>query len=124
MLIYFSNVQLIHDCSENESQAGRCSSSTLRENGSGEYDDERYRSCFKKGRRTLYTYFKSKEDIYMAVAESELDILSDTMKRVVEKNISPDRKIIEMIYTRLDAVKEVVFVMARFVLTSFVIFGE
>ena len=62
----------------------------------------------KKGRRTLYTYFKSKEDIYMAVVESELDILSDIMKRVVEKDISPDQKIIEMIYTRLDAVKEVV----------------
>ena len=28
----------------------------------------------KKGRRTLYTYFKSKEDIYLAVVESELDI--------------------------------------------------
>ena len=63
----------------------------------------------KKGRRTLYTYFKSKEDIYMAVVESELDILSDIMKRVVEKDISPDQKIIEMIYTRLDAVKEVVY---------------
>jgi AcrR family transcriptional regulator len=63
----------------------------------------------KKGRRTLYTYFKSKEDIYMAVVESELDMLSDMMKRVVEKNISPDEKMIEMIYTRLDAVKEVVF---------------
>ena len=63
----------------------------------------------KKGRRTLYTYFKSKEDIYMAVVESELDILSDMMKRVAEKNISPDEKMIEMIYTRLDAVKEVVF---------------
>ncbi len=63
----------------------------------------------KKGRRTLYTYFKSKEDIYMAVVESELDMLSDTMKRVAEKNISPDEKMIEMIYTRLDAVKEVVF---------------
>ena len=63
----------------------------------------------KKGRRTLYTYFKSKEDIYMAVVESELDMLSDMMKRVAEKNISPDEKIIEMIYTRLDAVKEVVF---------------
>ena len=63
----------------------------------------------KKGRRTLYTYFKSKEDIYMAVVESELDILSDIMKRVAEKNISPDEKMIEMIYTRLDAVKEVVF---------------
>jgi len=63
----------------------------------------------KKGRRTLYTYFKSKEDIYMAVVESELDLLSDMMKRVAEKNISPDEKMIEMIYTRLDAVKEVVF---------------
>ena len=63
----------------------------------------------KKGRRTLYTYFKSKEDIYMAVVESELDMLSDMMKRVAEKNISPDEKMIEMISTRLDAVKEVVF---------------
>ena len=63
----------------------------------------------KKGRRTLYTYFKSKEDIYMAVVESELDMLSDMMKRVAEKNISPDEKMIEMIYTRVDAVKEVVF---------------
>ena len=63
----------------------------------------------KKGRRTLYTYFKSKEDIYMAVVESELDILSDIMKRVVEKDISPDQKIIDMIYTRLDAVNEVVY---------------
>ena len=63
----------------------------------------------KKGRRTLYTYFKSKEDIYMAVVESEQDMLSDMMKRVAEKNISPDEKMIEMIYTRLDAVKEVVF---------------
>lgn len=63
----------------------------------------------KKGRRTLYTYFKSKEDVYMAVVESELDILSDMMKEVAEKDISPDQKIIEMIYTRLDAVKEVVY---------------
>lgn len=63
----------------------------------------------KKGRRTLYTYFKSKEDIYMAVVETELDILSDMMKRVAEKDISPDKKMMEMIYTRLDAVKEVVF---------------
>ena len=63
----------------------------------------------KKGRRTLYTYFKSKDEIYLAVVESELDILSDMMKRVTDKDISPDKKIIEMIYTRLDAVKEVVY---------------
>ncbi|OUP06963.1 TetR family transcriptional regulator [Mediterranea sp. An20] len=63
----------------------------------------------QKGRRTLYTYFKSKEDIYLAVVESELDILSDTMERVIEKNVSPDEKLMEMIYTHLDAVKEVVY---------------
>ena len=50
----------------------------------------------KKGRRTLYTYFKSKEDIYLAVVESELDILSDMMKHVVEKDIQPDEKLMEM----------------------------
>lgn len=63
----------------------------------------------KKGRRTLYTYFKSKEDIYLAVVESELDMLSETMSRVLERDISPEEKILEMIYTRLDAVKEVVY---------------
>ncbi len=63
----------------------------------------------KKGRRTLYTYFKSKDEIYAAVVESELDILSDMMKRVAEKDITPERKILEMIYTRLDAIKEVVY---------------
>ena len=63
----------------------------------------------KKGRRTLYTYFQSKEEIFDAVVESELDILIETMKKVSEKNISIADKMIEMIYTRLDAVKEVVY---------------
>lgn len=63
----------------------------------------------KKGRRTLYTYFKSKDEIYLAVVESELDILSDMMKKVSEKDMSPDKKMLEIIYTRLDAIKEVVY---------------
>jgi len=63
----------------------------------------------KKGRRTLYTYFKSKEDIYMAVVESELDMLSASMSRVLTRNISPEEKILQLIYTRLDAVKEAVY---------------
>ena len=62
----------------------------------------------KKGRRTLYTYFKSKEDIYFAVIESELDMLIETMKVVANKDMSPDIKILELIYTHLDAIKEVV----------------
>lgn len=63
----------------------------------------------KKGRRTLYTYFKSKEEIYLAVVESELEILSETLERVAERNIPVEDKLIEIIYTRLDAIKEVVY---------------
>ena len=63
----------------------------------------------KKGRRTLYTYFKSKEDIYMAVVEAELDMLSEAMEQVVHKPISPDAKIVEMIQTHLDTIKTVVY---------------
>lgn len=63
----------------------------------------------KKGRRTLYTYFKSKEQIYMAVVESELEMLSDTMEKVAQKNIPPDKKILELISTHLDIVKLAVY---------------
>lgn len=63
----------------------------------------------KKGRRTLYTYFKNKEDVYLAVVQSELDKLWQHLKTVSEKNIPPDEKILEIIYTRLEAVKEIVF---------------
>lgn len=63
----------------------------------------------KKGRRTLYTYFKSKEQIYMAVVESELEFLSNKMNGVAMKNISPSEKILELIATHLDAIKMTVY---------------
>ena len=44
-----------------------------------------------KGRRTLYTYFKSKEDIYYAVIESELERLSDKMDEVAARKIQIGR---------------------------------
>ncbi len=62
-----------------------------------------------KGRRTLYTYFKNKDEIFMAVVESELEMLSDAMEQVGQKNIAPDEKILQMIETHLDAIKMVVF---------------
>ena len=77
----------------------------------------------KKGRRTLYTYFKSKEDIYLAVVESELDILSDMMKHVVEKDIQPDEKLMEMIYTHRD-IWRVEKVRKRFDATETQLFKE
>lgn len=63
----------------------------------------------KKGRRTLYTYFKSKEQIYMAVVESELEMLSNKMEEVAHKSLAPDEKVLELISTHLDMVKMVVY---------------
>ena len=61
-----------------------------------------------KGRRTLYTYFNRKEDIYYAVIESELERLSDKLDEVAAKRIPPQDKIIELIYTHLISIKETV----------------
>ncbi len=62
----------------------------------------------QKGRRTLYTYFKSKEEVYFAVIESELFQLANKLKLVAKKETSPDERLIEYIYTRMNAIKEVV----------------
>ena len=61
-----------------------------------------------KGRRTLYTYFKSKEEIYMAVVESELEMLSDALVKVASEKIAPDVKILKLIETHLDSIKMIV----------------
>ncbi len=62
----------------------------------------------KKGRRTLYTYFKSKREIYHAVIQSELDKLQKSLQTVASSELPEDEKLLELIYVRLDAIKEVV----------------
>ena len=61
-----------------------------------------------KGRRTLYTYFNRKEDIYYAVIESELERLSDRLDEVAARKMRPQDKIIELIYTHLSMIRETV----------------
>ena len=61
-----------------------------------------------KGRRTLYTYFSKKEDIYSAVIESELERLSEKLDEVAARKIRPQDKIIELIYTHLSMIRETV----------------
>ena len=60
------------------------------------------------GRRTLYTYFSKKEDIYSAVIESELERLSEKLDEVAARKIRPQDKIIELIYTHLSTIRETV----------------
>lgn len=63
----------------------------------------------KKGRRTLYTYFKNKEDIYMAVVKSEVDMLYEHLDKVASKDLPPEKKIMELITTHLEAAKTIVY---------------
>lgn len=61
-----------------------------------------------KGRRTLYTYFNSKEEVYSAVIESELERLSDKLDEVAAMKMRPLDKVIELIYTHLLMIRETV----------------
>ena len=61
-----------------------------------------------KGRRTLYTYFNSKAEVYSAVIESELERLSDKLDEVAAMKMRPLDKVIELIYTHLSMIRETV----------------
>ncbi|MDR2388696.1 MAG: TetR/AcrR family transcriptional regulator [Tannerellaceae bacterium] len=62
----------------------------------------------QKGRRTLYTYFKNKNDIYQAVVETEVGKLYNMLLEVAAKELPADEKLMAFIYIRLDAVKSLV----------------
>ena len=63
----------------------------------------------EKGRRTLYTYFNNKTEIYNAVIESELNILHRSLEAVAHKSLPADEKLLEFILIRLELIKDVVF---------------
>lgn len=62
----------------------------------------------QKGRRTLYTYFESKEEVYSAVIEYELERLSDQLDELSKKPMRPADKVVELIYTHLNMIRETV----------------
>ena len=61
-----------------------------------------------RGRRTLYTYFRNKEEIYYAVIEEELARLSQNMSAVLDMDVPPEEKLFKLIYTHLQTIRETV----------------
>ena len=61
-----------------------------------------------KGRRTLYTYFNNKQDIYWAVINSEMNRLYERLEAVVKKDLPPNEKLEEYIDARLEGIREIV----------------
>lgn len=62
----------------------------------------------QKGRRTLYTYFQNKEDVYSAVVENELFQLAHKLQIEMQKNLGPAERLINYIYVRMDLFQEAV----------------
>ena len=61
-----------------------------------------------RGRRTLYTYFRNKEEIYYAVIEEELERLSEKMDEEASMDEEPEQKIVTLIYTHLSIIRDTV----------------
>jgi len=62
----------------------------------------------KRGRRTLYTYFTNKEEIFRAVLTKELEYIVDQAKKAAAEPAEPDIRLRNMIIAHLDAIKHVV----------------
>jgi AcrR family transcriptional regulator len=61
-----------------------------------------------KGRRTLYTYFRSKEDVYKACIESELSIVTTALLAVMKQDLSPREKLEAYIRVHFEVFKDIV----------------
>jgi AcrR family transcriptional regulator len=62
----------------------------------------------QKGRRTLYTYFANKDEIYYTIIESELEYILQVVRVVQNSAVDPEKKLTSHIISHLDAVKRVV----------------
>ena len=54
------------------------------------------------GRRTIYTYFKNKKEIYNAVLEHESDSMVAALKKIAESDLPPDVKLTRFLMLRLE----------------------
>jgi len=60
----------------------------------------------RKGRRTIYTYFESKEDIYKAVIEKEVDVLRTKLTEVIFADSNAKGKLKGYMITRMMTINE------------------
>lgn len=65
-------------------------------------------SASSKGRRTIYTYFKSKTEIFNAVIETETDKILSRLRVILSRPLSPEEKFREYVSERFDAMKDIV----------------
>lgn len=65
-------------------------------------------SASDKGRRTIYTYFKNKRDIFNAVVEQETDALVKKLTDIEMRDVSPAEKLEQYIVCRFETMRQIV----------------
>lgn len=65
-------------------------------------------SASDKGRRTIYTYFKSKRDIFNAVIEKETDQLLLSLRAIISRDMPASEKLADYIDCRFETMREIV----------------
>lgn len=65
-------------------------------------------SASSKGRRTIYTYFKSKTEIFNAVIETETDKILSRLRVILVSTDTPEEKLRQYVTVRFEAMQEIV----------------
>lgn len=60
----------------------------------------------RKGRRTIYTYFTSKEEVFRAVIEIEVNTLASKLQELIGGPVNAAEKLRKYLHIRMNAVKE------------------
>lgn len=63
-------------------------------------------NAVRKGKSSLYYYFSSKEDLFQAVIDKEVDVLKQALEKVVFRSMDPEEKLREYILTKLTTFRE------------------
>lgn len=73
-----------------------------------------------KGRRTIYTYFKNKREIYEAVIERESDVIVKRLRSIVNSDLDPEEKLRQFLHARFNIVEETIKTSATSQLLSYI----
>lgn len=73
-----------------------------------------------KGRRTIYTYFKNKKEIYEAVIERESEAIVLKLRDVVTSDLPPAEKLRRFLEARFDIVEETIKASATSQILSYI----
>ncbi len=60
------------------------------------------------GRRTIYTYFKTREELYEEVITREIDVILKQLNRVACMKISPEKKIVRFMINHMKTIENLI----------------